>query len=223
MAKSDSVFIKPEQHSTAKRWEMPQVQGPLPGQVEADQIRPPTAEELKKLHQQAQEDGFRNGYQKGHEQGYAEGHEKGLAVFNQRAEVLRRLMINLDTPLQDLDSEVQQSMVDLITLISRHIVRRELRTDPGEIVAAVREAMGMLPIGARHPRIYLNPEDVEIVREALSLGEEERSWKLESDPLISRGGCMVETQSSFIDATIENRLSAAVAKMLGGERESDHS
>ncbi len=221
MSKLDSAFIKPDQTASAQRWEMPQVQGPLPGQVESNQVRPPTAAELKKLHQQAQEEGFRNGYQKGHEKGYTEGHEKGMAVFHQRAEVLRRLMVNLDTPLQDLDSEVEQSMVDLISLISRHIVRRELRTDPGEIVAAVREAMGMLPIGARHPRIYLNPEDVEIVREALSLGEEERNWRLESDPLITRGGCMVETQSSFVDASIENRLSAAVAKMLGGERESD--
>ena len=59
------------------------------------------------------------------------------------------------------------------------------------------------------------------MRNALSLGEDEKSWRLEEDLLLSRGDCRVETESSYIDATVEARLSAIAANMLGDERRND--
>jgi flagellar assembly protein FliH len=41
------------------------------------------------------------------------------------------------------------------------------------------------------------------------------------DPLITRGGCKVDTEVSYIDATVENRLAAVIATLFGGEREQD--
>ncbi|RMG30702.1 MAG: flagellar assembly protein FliH, partial [Gammaproteobacteria bacterium] len=49
----------------------------------------------------------------------------------------------------------------------------------------------------------------------------ERDWKLVEDPTLSRGGCRVETESSRIDATVEQRLHAVLARFLGGERQGD--
>lgn len=222
MTNIDSMIISGEQQSECERWEMPQVLGRLPGQDGAGtNIKLPTASELKEMQKQAYDEAFQMGRDEGRSKGYAEGHEKALSEYRDKSDTLQKVMLNLHSPLGEIDQTVEQTMADMIGLVSRHIVRRELRIDEGEIVGAVREAMGMLPLGARHPHIYLNPEDIEIVREALSLGEEERKWKLESDPLISRGGCMVETQASFIDATIESRLSALIASMLGGERGTD--
>ena len=40
-------------------------------------------------------------------------------------------------------------------------------------------------------------------------------------PLVARGGCVVETETSRIDATVESRIAAIASKMFGGERESD--
>jgi len=61
------------------------------------------------------------------------------------------------------------------------------------------------------------------VRNALSMesGNEEHSWKLIEDPMITRGGCEVSAPPSSINATLENRLSALAASVLGGEREQD--
>ncbi len=222
MTNTDSVLITAEQESSCERWEMPQVQGRLPGyDVSNTGIKPPTATELKELQKQAYDEAYQLGREEGLQQGYAEGHEKAVLEFQKKSEILDKVLLNLHSPLEELDHAVEQSIVELIALISRHLVRRELKHDEGEIVGAVREAMSMLPLGSRHTHIYLNPDDIEIVREALSLGEEERKWKLEPDPLLSRGGCLVETQSSFIDASMESRLSALIASMLGGERESD--
>jgi flagellar assembly protein FliH len=55
----------------------------------------------------------------------------------------------------------------------------------------------------------------------LAIDEFSVPWKLIEDVVISRGGCKVLTETSAIDATVENRLAAIVATVLGGEREED--
>ncbi|NNE64717.1 MAG: flagellar assembly protein FliH, partial [Gammaproteobacteria bacterium] len=51
--------------------------------------------------------------------------------------------------------------------------------------------------------------------------DEEQSWKLVEDPIITRGGCEIKTETSVINATLENRLSELAAAVLGGERARD--
>ena len=109
----------------------------------------------------------------------------------------------------------------LAVLIARHLVRRELKANPGEIVGVVRETMRHLPIAPRAARIRLHPEDVELVQNAFALRDDTKIWRLEPDPLVTRGGCVVETDSSRIDASVESRLAAIASRMLGGEREGD--
>ena len=61
------------------------------------------------------------------------------------------------------------------------------------------------------------------MRNALSMenADEEHSWKLIEDPMITRGGCEINAAPSAINATLENRLSELAASVLGGEREQD--
>ncbi|MDH5230194.1 MAG: FliH/SctL family protein, partial [Gammaproteobacteria bacterium] len=109
--------------------------------------------------------------------------------------------------------------------VARHLVRRELKFDPGQVIAAVRQAVSVLPISARDVRVYLHPDDAVLVRDALSIGDsnnEERRWRVVEDASLTRGGCNIESDNSRIDATIETRLAAIIAKALGGERESDN-
>jgi flagellar assembly protein FliH len=69
----------------------------------------------------------------------------------------------------------------------------------------------------------LHPEDASLVRNALSIegGNEDPSWKLIEDPMITQGGCKIKSESSSINATLENRLAALAASVLGGKREED--
>ncbi|MDD2760058.1 MAG: FliH/SctL family protein [Methylomonas sp.] len=46
---------------------------------------------------------------------------------------------------------------------------------------------------------------------------------MQDNPLITRGGCTVETEVSTVDATLEKRLSEVIALMLGDERQQDGS
>jgi flagellar assembly protein FliH len=64
----------------------------------------------------------------------------------------------------------------------------------------------------------LHPEDAAIVRERLSEPVSERAWTLVEDPTMSRGGCVIRTENSQIDARLESRISVVIANALGDER-----
>ena len=110
----------------------------------------------------------------------------------------------------------------LAIAVAGQLIRRELKQDPGEIVAVVREAIAALPSNSRRVQIALHPEDAQLVRERLALAEsDQRAWGVAEDPTLTRGGCRVTTEHSRIDASVEKRLAAVIARMMGGEREND--
>jgi flagellar assembly protein FliH len=132
-------------------------------------------------------------------------------------------MDSLSQPFQVLDAEVEKELVKLAMAIATQIIRREIKLDPGQVIAAVREAIKVLPLSSQKISLHIHPDDAELVRSVLSLDEMSPSpaWKIVEDPLITRGGCKVNTEVSHIDATVENRLAAVIATLFGGEREHD--
>jgi len=177
-------------------------------------------EGIKQGREQGQEQGHREGFAKGLEEGKQEGREKGHQeglghvdeeVQNQR-ERLRQIVAFLEQPLVNLDAEVEDQLVTLSIALAKQVIRSELRLNPNEIVLVVREALESLPTARRHLRIVLHPEDVLLVQEAL--GEGERNVRLLGDVALTRGGCRVETDTSRIDVTVEQRLNQVIAQLL---------
>lgn len=210
---------------------------------------PITAEELEQVQQQAfteaskagheagyregfdkgNQEGYREGYDKGYQQGYKEGREQGkqegkteaLAMVREQVDYLQRAMTMLTEPLAQLDEQVEQELVTLAMTVAKQLVRRELKTDPGQIVAVVRDALSLLPVSQRQATLIMHPEDAELVQSALHLDEISVPWKIVEEPLMTRGGCRIETEVSRIDATVEKRLAAVIAAALGDERGSE--
>ena len=174
-----------------------------------------TARQLEEIHEQARQEGL--------QQGLREGRETGLQEIQQRVRVLEQVLQTLDRPLQELDDAVEQQLAQLAMLVARQLVRRELKTDPDQVIGVVREALAALPVAARDVQLALHPEDAEIVREALSLHQGEQSIHIIDDPVQSRGGCRLLTRTSQIDASVESRLNAVIANVLGGQRQNDES
>jgi flagellar assembly protein FliH len=100
----------------------------------------------------------------------------------------------------------------------RQLIRREVKLQPEQIMAAVRDSVGLLPMSARDVRIHLHPADAALLREHMVEPASGRAWTVLEDPVITRGGCRISSENSSIDATIETRIGAAVAAALGEER-----
>ena len=195
------------------RWELPEINGPV-------LARNRRVVDLSGIEREAWE------------RGYAEGRDAATAAvrkeqqatqveLDRRVQNLASILDFMAKPIAALDTEVQRQLVLLAGAIARHIVRRELQTQPDEIVAVIRETVALLPMTARDIRVHLNPEDAKLVRSRVVEAGSDRSWNIAEDPLISRGGCRVSSENSTIDATLEQRLGAVIASALGDSRTAD--
>ena len=155
------------------------------------------------------------------DQGLAEGREAGRAEVRAQVERLAGMFYDLAKPFEVLDAEVEHELLILAMALARQIVRRELKTDPTQIIGIIREAIAALPVAARDVRVHLHPEDAAVVRTYLAPTESERAWMLVEDPVMARGGCQINTTASRIDARLETRLGAMLSEMLGTERQTD--
>lgn len=212
--KNISKVITGEELDTYQRWSIPEVTSMKnTAHNTSASAMVTTSGQIEKLQKQA--------YQEGFQQGQRDGIAAGKEEYKYKIQRLDKITKSLVDPLADLDEEVINELVTLAMTIARHMVRRELKTDPGEIVGVVREALDKLPVASRGISLYLHPDDVAMVREALSLSGDEQSCKIIEDPAMSRGGCRVVTEASQVDATIEKRLATLITQLMGGEREDD--
>lgn len=229
----NSKILPAESLTAYERWELPN-HNPPPAPPEPapaeelplETVEPLTLEQLEAIQKEAYDEGFNIGKEEGLAAGHKEGMEQAMKAGAKQiaAEVqrLHQIIQAFTEPLAEVDERVEEELVALAVAIARQLVRRELKTDPKQIVGVVREAMSALPAQARNVRIHLHPEDAAIVREHLLIGDrDEEAWRLVEEPLLTRGGCRIHTEHSQVDATVEKRLNAVVSTLLGGEREDD--
>ena len=185
-------------------------------------IKKLTVAELSEVEEQARKEGYELGFNEGHRDGLI----AGQADVNAKIRKFTALIQSLNKPLEILDDEVIEQLVQLSITVSRQIIRRELKIDPGQVMAVIRESMSVLPATARDIKIYLHPEDARLVREILSVDDDtDRPWKIVDDPVLTHGSCRIQSENSFIDASVEQRLNQVISDLLGDERvkESDSS
>ncbi len=207
---------------TAKQWSPPEM-GRSSGRGSGIEGRGTllTTEQVEQIHQHAYKEGFELGKKEGFEFGHKEILAKGREQLLERIEQLEAIISTLETPLKQMDDQIEREIVELIIATVRQLVRREVKTDPEQIIGVVREALSVLPVSARHVRLVLQPEDAELVREIYDVNAKEVGWTIVEDPVMERGGCKVLTDISQVDATLESRLTTLVTQLLGGERTRD--
>ncbi|MBS4052431.1 flagellar assembly protein FliH [Methylomonas rivi] len=171
--------------------------------------------------EQGSKQGFEQGQKQGFEAGQKKGYEESQHLLQKQLAELNRLLESLAEPFKHLDEEVETELVKLVIAIASQIIRREIKLDPGQIVGVIREAVSVLPLATQKITLNLHPEDADLVRSVLKLDENPPPWRLQDNPLITRGGCTVETDVSTVDATLEKRLAAVIAAVLGGDRQQD--
>ena len=198
--------IPKEQMSAYQRWELDSFEEQKdPG------ITLPTAEEVEQIHQNAQQEGYNSGRQ----HGYDEGYKAGMNEAREKVNLIQSILSNLDQELQQLDQTIAQDILSLSLAIAKQVLLQALEVKPELLLAVVREGIAQLPPFNQHAHLMLNPEDAKLVREQMSEQLEHTGWKILEDPRIQRGGCRIETTTSQVDATIQNRWQRVVSIIAG--------
>jgi len=201
------TVVRSPANAAAQKWTPPPVNGPAFA-PRRERNKEPTKQER---------DVFEDARAQGYAAGMAEFEARNadVSMYIQRLDNVLNLLAK---PLADMDSQVERQLTTLALTVARHLVRRELRVDPTQVVAIIRETVVLLPASARNVRVHLHPEDAALVRERLAEPQTERAWTIVEDPIASRGGCRVTTDTAHIDARLETRLGQVIAQVLGSER-----
>lgn len=208
-----SKLISSEGLAKYKRWQVPDVSPSGSGNSNHRQNRHITAVQQEKIQKQA--------YEEAYARGLREGIANGQTQIREQVKHFIGLANMLEKPLKDAGDAVENELLTLCLDIARQIIRREISLDSGHIVAVIREAISALPVSSQKMRVHLHPGDADVVRSVLSDSNEDFSWKIVEDPMLSKGDCKIVTEYSQVDATLDKRLAAIAAKIMGGERAGD--
>lgn len=203
-----------------QRWQLPLVEDISGAVADAKKDKSSglmTAEQIERIQAQAHKEAYDAGYLEGKQAGL----KAGEVEVRRQSALLGKLLASLERPFHELDGEVEEELLQLAFGIARQLVRRELKADPGQVIAVVQEAIAALPVASRHVRVHLHPEDVRLVGETLPAADGERHWVLVEDPSVKRGDCRVLSENSQVDATLERRIAALTTQLMGGDREDD--
>ena len=188
-----------------------------------------TAGQIDVWESEAREEGMKQGLEEGRKDGFAEGFEKGLEEGRaegereqrQQVEMLKSMLEQFSTPLKGMDDELQNELLTLAVAMAQQLVRREIQVEPGEVIPVITEALALLPSHARDVVVHVHPEDAALIRELLCEASDDSDWSISEDPLLTRGGCRIESLNSSIDASLESRLAGLMATHLSGRRHGD--
>jgi flagellar assembly protein FliH len=198
----------------AQRWDLPSVEGaPLP----RSGAKGVNVMHLTLVEREAWQHGYKDGHVEGVRKGEAEL-AKRIAEVDVKLAALDAIMGTLARPLDELDAAIETELTKLALTIAKHLVRRELKHDPTQIIGIIRHSVSLLPLSARNIRIHLHPDDAAIVRERLARASGEQEWQLAEDPLMARGGCRLTTDNSSVDARFESSVAAMMSGLLGDDR-----
>ena len=199
------------------------------------EYKPLTADDMEQLRQAAydegfaegKEEGFSKGYNEGREQGQQDGLAQGIAEGKKQGLVavqpeidnkllqLSQLLDQLQQPLKGLNQQVEHALTELALAMAKAVIAVEVKTNPDVILQALQQATSALPLKAEHIVIKLHPDDVAVIREHYSETElQERQWQLRAEPLVERGGCLVESEKSSVDRSLTQRLESSLEHFL---------
>jgi flagellar assembly protein FliH len=186
-------------------------------EVQLEDVKPLTLDELEVIRQEAYNEGFSTGEKDGLRSGQVKAKQDADAALAGKLASLERLMTQLMDPIAEQDQQLEVALVQLVSNMTRQVVQRELTTDSTQIRQVLREALKLLPMGAANVRIHIHPQDFELIKALRDRHEE--TWRILEDETLQPGGCRVESEQSQIDATTETRLAQMLKQLFEQQRE----
>lgn len=222
-----------EQLSAWERWQLPNMEAdiPLKGNAfnvrgkqrpptvaeleeEEAELKPLTAEDLEAIRQAAYDEGLEQGREVGRDEGYDAGYLSGESDVKAALTRLSQITRVLLEPIPQQDLELEQALLHMVEQICKRVLHRELSIDSAVVTTIVQEAIDSINPGNQRLRIHLNKQDMDLVLNQLrDSGEWEDGWRVLAHPTITPGGCIIETDTSMVDARAERRLASVIQQV----------
>lgn len=213
-----SRFIPREEIDAVSAWHFSSVDGSdqAPPQEEAEAEPEPNLL-LEHAVAEARQQAYADGFAHGHDAGGKEVRDALEAAMRRSAEEagtrLGQLMHNMNDQLIGCEQKIARQILDLACDIARQVIRQELQSNTGHLRAVIGEALELIVEDGLPATVRMHPDDLALMKDALVSTLGENAPEFVADVTIAPGGCLVQTPSSMVDATIEKRWSRAVGNL----------
>lgn len=192
--------------ATVTKWELPD----LFNQKPAAQPHKSRAAATRSEHELGRQDGLEKGYQ------------EGLAAAQQemtaKLQAVDALMASLSSPLAQMDNQIARELIQLSVKLAETIIHQQVGHQPELVEKQVAEALATLSSKSSDIKLRLHPEDARILKEsrpaASADDSESTEYRIVADDSLHRGGCILQTATTLVDATIEKQLRDLMVEML---------
>ncbi len=158
----------------------------------------------------------------GHAEGLSQGREDGLAEAHSAASALRQALTEALTLREQLAEETERDAVALALALAAKILAGTLEVQPERVLDTVRGALRRVT-DRRRVTVLVDPADLHLVSAACAELEAQvggiEHCDVQADRRVGRGGAIVRTLESEVDATVETQLERArevIQAELGG-------
>ncbi len=154
----------------------------------------------------------------GEARGFAQGMDRARSIVASIEAIHSRAEATRSSAIRDAGAE----LIELSLLVARKIVGGACADSRAVVAETVPRLLSLLG-NARPLLLSVSPADLEAVRAALGhetsaapgVGIASSGVRIEADPAIQPGGCVLETSSGWIDARIESMLAAMETVLRG--------
>lgn len=210
-----SRFIPGEEIGAVKPWDFDAVDTAsllLAAQVK---VREAAAEQIdvEKIRQEAYAEGFTQGRVQATLEAQRQMADYIASEGQQAGQRFASLFESAQTQLAQAEQGMAQGLLELACELARQVLRHELSVNPNVLQPVVREALGLLVADSKSAVIRLHPLDLEVLESVLRVEFSGLALTLMADATVTPGGCLVESNGTVIDGTVEKRWQRAIANL----------
>jgi flagellar biosynthesis/type III secretory pathway protein FliH len=158
----------------------------------------------------------------GHAEGLAQGREDGLSEARSAAGALQQALSEALALREQLAEETERDAIALALALAAKILAGTLAVEPERVLDSVRGALRRVT-DRRRVTVLVDPADLETVSAAIAEVEAQVGGidhcDVQADRRVGRGGAIVRTLESEVDASVDTQLERArevIQAELGG-------
>lgn len=210
-----SRFIPREEIDGVAAWQFAAVDGSDQSKaaLPTDDAARAVSAHLDEVRQQAYAEGFQHGHDAG-AQSVRDAMEAAMRRTAEEAAVrMAQLLRTTREHVRRSEQDMSRHILDLACDLARQVVRQELHQQPMHLLGVVREALGQLIEDGLPATVRMHPDDLALMKGALLETLGENPPELVADATLTPGGCVVESRTSSVDATVEKRWLRALGNL----------
>lgn len=169
------------------------------------------AEELAILKlQEIQEKAYKEGYDLGLDEGTKRAYLEKTKEIKFKLEELDKLLVNVTQLKTDLETQNESHLIQLMFHMASRISLRQIEMDNNVVIDVMKQAMSLAQ-DEENITVQISDQQLEFI-EDIKKNSHSREFeflkkiKIEGNPGIQPGGCIVETNYGEVDSRIDQRL-----------------